>query len=96
VNFLSCAYKIEVGHSPGAPFFMLLQRFFGLFASGSTTTGGASPNAALYINGMSALMGALCVLFLFWTITHFAKKLLVEKGNEPTDGRYCLLWVPEL
>src|ERR1700743_1760170 len=75
-EFLSCAYKIEVGHSPGAPFFMLLQRLFGIF--------GPSPDkAAMFINSLSALMSGLTILFLFWTITHMAKKLVAPGVAEP-------------
>src|ERR1043165_9776322 len=65
-EFLSCAYKLEVGHSPGAPFFMMVQRVFALFAGGATATGGPSMNAAACINSLSALNTALSVLFLFW------------------------------
>ena len=81
-EFLSCAYKLEVGHSPGAPFFMILQRFFSLFAGG-TLTGGPSTNAAAFINSLSALTSALSVLFLFWIITYFAKKLMAKDNAEP-------------
>jgi hypothetical protein len=78
-EFLSTAYKLEVGHSPGAPLFMLLGRLFGMFAS--------PENVALYINGLSALMSALTILFLFWTITHFANKLLMKGETEYTPGK---------
>src|SRR5271156_3166241 len=80
-EFLSCAYKLEVGHSPGAPFFMMVQRVFSLFAGG-TATGAPSVStlgvvgAATCINALSALTSALSILFLFWTISHFAKKLM--------------------
>src|ERR1700755_2450277 len=79
-EFLSCAYKLEVGHSPGAPFFMLMQRLFAIFSGGGALTGGASISdhgvvgAATMINSMSAMMSALTILFLFWTISHFARK----------------------
>ncbi len=89
-EFLSCAYKLEVGHSPGAPFFMILQRLFALFAGG-TTTGGPSTNAALFINALSAVMSALTILFLFWTITHLAKKLVSAKGMEPNQNQVMLI-----
>ncbi len=83
-EFLACAYKLEVGHSPGAPFFMMVQRIFGLLAGGNKAA------AAWFINSESALTSGLTILFLFWTITHFAKKLLVPKGTTP-DGRQTLL-----
>lgn len=78
-EFLSTAYRLEVGHSPGAPLFMLLGRLFGMFAS--------PQNVALYINSLSALTSALTILFLFWTITHFANKLLVKAGEELTTSK---------
>ncbi len=78
-EFLSTAYRLEVGHSPGAPLFMLLGRLFGMFA--------APQDVALYINSLSALMSGLTILFLFWTITHFAKKLLVQREEEWTGSK---------
>ena len=90
-EFLSCAYKLEVGHSPGAPFFMMMQRIFALFANGNTTTGGPSTNAAIFVNSFSALMSGMTILFLFWTITHFAKKLVVKATEEPDFGQIILI-----
>jgi len=87
-EFLSCAYKLEVGHSPGAPFFMLLQRFWGILSGGGAMTGQGSASAAAFINSFSALTSALSILFLFWTITHMAKKLL--NTGEP-DQRQTIL-----
>jgi hypothetical protein len=75
-EFLSTAYGLEVGHSPGAPLFMLLGRLFGFMAS--------PLNIATCINSLSALTSGLTILFLFWTITHFAKKLLVKNEEELT------------
>lgn len=71
-EFITASYKLEIGHPPGAPFFMLLARMFSLFANGSE-------NVALMINSLSALASAFTILFLFWTITHLAKKLIVKK-----------------
>ncbi|MEW6468485.1 MAG: DUF2723 domain-containing protein [Bacteroidota bacterium] len=81
---LSC-YKLEVGHPPGAPFFLLLGRFFTLFA------GGDPSQAALWVNVMSALASAFTVLFLFWTITAFAKRIVAGMNGaaEMTRGQ---LW----
>lgn len=88
-EFLSCAYKMEVGHSPGAPFFMLLQRMFALFANNGLTCG-PSTNAAFFINALSALASAFAILFLFWTITHFAKKLL-SPDSDPDQTNLILI-----
>ena len=73
-EFISTAYKLEVGHPPGAPFFMLTGNLFTQFTSDPM-------QVALMINVMSALLSALCILFLFWTITALAKKLLVKEGE---------------
>jgi hypothetical protein len=91
-EFLSCAYKLEVGHSPGAPFFMLVQRIFSLFSGGGAATAQPSVStlgtvgAATLINSLSALTSGLTILFLFWTITHFAKKLVVQSKTEPDNN----------
>lgn len=83
-EFLSCAYKVEVGHSPGAPLFMLIQRLFGILAGGDTS------KVALMINAWSAIASGLTILFLFWTITHFAKKL-TSKDAEPNGLQTTLI-----
>lgn len=70
-EFISQAYKLEVGHPPGNPIFMLAGRFFVNFA------GGDIEKVAVAVNTMSALLSAGTILLLFWTITHFTKKLLV-------------------
>ena len=72
-EFITTAYKMEVGHPPGAPFFMLIGRFFTLFAGPST--------AALSMNVMSALASSFTILFLFWSITHLAKKLIITSED---------------
>ena len=76
-EYISTAYKLEVGHPPGAPLFQLLGRFFSLFASDVT-------NVAFMINLMSALCSAFTILFLFWTITALAKKIIFisNESNE--------------
>ncbi len=96
-EFLSCAYKLEVGHSPGAPFFMMVQRVFSLMAGHGAATGAPSVStlgtvgAASYINSLSVLMSALTILFLFWSITHFAKKLITSKNEEPDNNQIILI-----
>lgn len=90
-EFIGCAYKLQVGHSPGAPFFMLLQRLFGMFATNGISAG-PSTNAAAFMNALSALMSAGTILFLFWTITHFAKRILItDRSDEPTRGQTFLI-----
>lgn len=74
-EFISAAYKLQVPHPPGAPFFILLARIFIIF------TGNDPHAAAQSVNIMSALASGMTILFLFWTITHFARKLMV-KANE--------------
>ena len=75
-EYIASAYKLMVGHPPGAPFFMLLARFFSLFA-------GDTSNVAMMVNSMSALASAFTILLLFWTITHLAMKIFPvdERGN---------------
>ena len=76
-EYISTAYKLEVGHPPGAPLFQLLGRFFSLFASDIS-------NVAFMINIMSALSSAFTILFLFWTVTALAKKLIPStKDSNP-------------
>ncbi|MFR9165515.1 MAG: protein O-mannosyl-transferase family [Dysgonomonas sp.] len=80
-EFITSAYKLEVGHPPGAPFFMLTGKFFTLFASDPSQVG-------MMVNAMSALLSALTILFLFWTITHLAKKLIYsDNSKEMTTGQ---------
>ncbi len=74
-EFISTAAKLEVGHPPGAPFFMLLGNLFSQFASDPTVI-------AKMVNTMSALLSAGCILFLFWTVTHLAKKLICKDEDE--------------
>ncbi len=69
-EYIATSYKLQVGHPPGAPFFQLLGRFFSLFAFGNVE------NVAMMINLMSALASSFTILFLFWTITRLAKKLV--------------------
>ncbi|MFP4059903.1 MAG: protein O-mannosyl-transferase family [Bacteroidales bacterium] len=79
-EFISTAFKLEVGHPPGAPFFMILGRFFTLFAGGDVT------KVAPLMNSLSALASAFTILFLFWTITHFARKIIVKNNEYTTTG----------
>lgn len=75
-EFISQAFKLEVGHPPGNPIFMLAGRFFVNFAGGDVT------KVAMAVNSMSALLSAGTILLLFWTITHFTRRLIVSDGTE--------------
>jgi hypothetical protein len=70
-EFIASAYKFEIGHPPGSQVFMVLARFFTIFA------GGNESGVAAMVNSMSALASAFTILFLFWTITHLARKIVV-------------------
>jgi hypothetical protein len=78
-EYISTAYKLQVGHPPGAPFFQLIGRFFTLFTTDTS-------QVAFAINVMSALMSSLTILFLFWTITHFALKMVTRNNTKLTTG----------
>jgi hypothetical protein len=75
-EFISTAYKLQIPHPPGAPMFILLGRLFIVLFGDDPAT------AAKGVNFMSAIASGFTILFLFWTITHFARKLL-HKGHEP-------------
>ncbi|MBO4606495.1 MAG: DUF2723 domain-containing protein, partial [Prevotella sp.] len=75
-EFIACGYKLEIGHPPGAPFYMLVANLFSQMASDPS-------QVALIINILSALLSAGCILFLFWTITHLARQLY--GGHEQLD-----------
>ena len=84
-EYIATAYKLQVGHPPGAPFFQILGRFFSLFAFGDVT------KVALMVNLMSVLSSSFTILFLFWTITYLAKKIALKSG-EITEGKmYAIL-----
>ena len=76
-EFITTGYKLEIGHPPGAPFFMLTANLFSQFTSDPT-------QVARMVNTMSALLSATCILFLFWTITHLTRRLLISNWDELT------------
>ncbi|MFN2335578.1 MAG: DUF2723 domain-containing protein, partial [Bacteroidales bacterium] len=80
-EFIASAFKLEVGHPPGAPLFMILGNFFANFAGGDVT------KVAMMINAMSGLASALTILFLFWTITHLARRIFLKQESDYTAGR---------
>ena len=75
-EFISCAYKLGIPHPPGAPLFIMLGRLFTLFTPS---------DAAIGVNLLSALSSGFTIMFLFWTITHFGRRL-VQKGNDEIQG----------
>jgi hypothetical protein len=80
-EFIASVFKLEVGHPPGNPVFMIMGRFFTLFAGGNVS------KVAATVNSMSALASAFTILFLFWTITHLARKILIKNENQYSTGR---------
>ena len=83
-EFISSSNKMQIGHPPGAPFFMVIARFFAMFASGPE-------QVAMMINSMSALASAFTILFLFWTITFLAKHLIAKDGNYNVGNTIAIL-----
>lgn len=79
-EFITTAYKLEVGHPPGAPFFMLTANLFTQFVNDPALV-------AKMVNYMSALMSGACILFLFWSITHLVRKLVITDENAITRGQ---------
>ena len=77
-EFVSSCYKLQIPHPPGAPLFVMLGRLFIILFGDNPHT------AARGVNFMSAIASGLSILFLFWSITHFARKI-VQKGNTLTD-----------
>jgi hypothetical protein len=84
-EYIACSNGLEAGHPPGAPFFLLVSRFFSLFTFGNTH------HVAASINTMSALASAFTVLFLFWSIVHLAKKVLLRKEENFTRANFILV-----
>ncbi|MCI5978802.1 MAG: DUF2723 domain-containing protein, partial [Bacteroidales bacterium] len=84
-EFITQGYKLEVGHPPGNPIFMLTARFF------VTLFGGTAQNAAIAVNSMSALLSAGTILLLFWTVTHLTRRLIVKDGSEVSPRQMLLI-----
>ena len=79
-EFITTGYKLEIGHPPGAPFFMLTANLFSQFASDPS-------QVARMVNTMSALLSATTILFLFWSITHLTRKLILKDWNSLTTAK---------
>ncbi len=84
-EYIATAYKLQVGHPPGAPLFQLIGRFFSLFAFGDTS------QVAHMVNIMSGLSSSFTILFLFWTLTMLGKKLALKSG-ELTEGKMLAIF----
>ncbi|MDR3713717.1 MAG: DUF2723 domain-containing protein [Puia sp.] len=83
-EFIPCADKLQISHPPGAPLFILLGRLFIILFGGGWDGAAANPHAASQVNLLSAMSSGFTILFLFWTITHLGRKLLVKNGESIT------------
>ena len=79
-EFITTGYRLEVGHPPGAPFFMLTANLFSQFTSDPT-------QVARMANTMSALLSATCILFLFWSVTHLVRRLFINSWEELSTAK---------
>jgi len=79
-EFISSAFKLDVGHPPGAPLSALFGHFFSLFAKDTS-------HVAIMVNSFTALCSAFTILFLFWTITHLARKVIIKSDADYTTGK---------
>ena len=78
-EFIATSYKLEVGHPPGAPLFMLLARIATMLAP-------STHYVPHMVNAMNCISSAFCILFLFWTITHIARRMITSNGREFSEG----------
>jgi hypothetical protein len=84
-EFIAAAYKLQVGHPPGASLFLLVGRIFTMFAFGDVKL------VPIMVNVMSALASATTILFLFWSITHIARKLVKVTDDQLSTGQYIMI-----
>ncbi len=85
-EFISCAYRLQVAHQPGYPLFAMLGKFFSLFSMGDKT------KVPYFTNMGSALASGATIMFLFWTITAIAKKMLVKKGEQADSNAQWMIF----
>ena len=78
-EFITSAFKLDVGHPPGAPLSMLFGHLFTLFAKDNG-------HVAVMVNSLTALCSAFTILFLFWTITHLARKVVIISDEDYSTG----------
>ncbi len=84
-EFISASYRLQICHPPGAPLFLMIGRIFSLMAGSDIT------KVAFWVNMVSAVTSALCVMFYFWTITHLAKKILVKSGEPDMQQAFAIM-----
>ena len=84
-EFIASAYKLQVGHPPGASLFLLIARIFTLFAGGDVKM------VPIMVNTMSALASAVTILFLFWSISHLARKMVKVPDDQLSMGHYVMI-----
>lgn len=84
-EYIATAFKLEVGHPPGAPLFQMMGRFFSLFAFGNEAL------VARMVNTMSALASGFTILFLFWTLTMITKKILAKSGEITREKMWVIM-----
>ena len=83
-EFIAAAYKLQVVHEPGAPLFLMLGRIFSLFASDVS-------QVAAMVNSMSAIASSFTILFLFWTITAFGRRIYFKDGEAEQSKIFAVL-----
>ncbi|MCK4880351.1 MAG: DUF2723 domain-containing protein [Bacteroidales bacterium] len=83
-EFIASSYKLQVGHPPGAPLFMIIGRIFALFTSDTE-------KVAMMINAVSAFASAFTILFLFWTISHLLKKTVTGSSDKPSKAEVIVI-----
>ncbi|MBI3510534.1 MAG: DUF2723 domain-containing protein [Bacteroidetes bacterium] len=86
-EYIACSHGIETGHPPGAPLFLLIAKFFSLFSFGKKEL------VAPLINGMSAIASAFTILFLFWSITHLAKKIMLKSDEDRASNKKWIVLI---
>ena len=85
-EFVSSAYKLQIPHPPGAPLFVMMGRFFIILFGDNPLT------AARAVNFMSAILSGLTILFLFWSITHFARKIIQKNTLANSRSKFLPSW----
>ena len=83
-EFITTGYKLEVGHPPGAPFFAITANIFSQLTSDPS-------HVAYMVNTMSALLSAVTIMFLFWTVSHLTRKLLIRSESDCTTARFIAI-----